>query len=341
MNVSPGSGSSWNRPGHPSVPSPDLGRPSPWRGLLRRNASAVGRGLLLYYAFSLGLQYVLAFFRRAFPSFDIAMRGLGGVELALFNGVVTIVSMLFPILVMLLLLDIPLEVALPLRKVRSRLLVPALLCCLGVSVVGVQLSSLITALLAATVGRVPVMPYYPAPFGVAETVLYFVQMAVLPALLEEILFRGVVMQSLRRFGDGFALVVSAILFAGLHGNLVQAPNALLSGLLLGYFALITGSLLAPMAMHFLNNALTAGINIAMLHLPPEYYEVLNFAVLPVYFGLGFLGIALMILLNKGFRPLADRECGMGLGERYFAFFTSPMILLLLALMLYVILLNFR
>ena len=65
--------------------------------------------------------------------------------------------------------------------------------------------------------------------------------------------RGVVMQSLRRFGDGFALITSSLLFMLLHQSLLQYPNALLMGLFIGYAVLYTGSIWTGVILHLVNN----------------------------------------------------------------------------------------
>lgn len=80
--------------------------------------------------------------------------------------------------------------------------------------------------------------------------------AVLPAVLEEAVFRGCVLRVLRPYGDGFALVVSAILFGLMHGNVRQIPFALIVGLVLGWLYVTTNSIWWPMLIHFINNALS-------------------------------------------------------------------------------------
>lgn len=77
--------------------------------------------------------------------------------------------------------------------------------------------------------------------------------AVIPALVEEFAFRGVVLQPLRKYGDKFAIVISSVIFALMHGNMVQAPIAFVAGLALGYFCIITESIWTSIAIHFANN----------------------------------------------------------------------------------------
>ena len=82
---------------------------------------------------------------------------------------------------------------------------------------------------------------------------YIVKTAVLPALIEEFAMRGVVMQSLRKYGDWFAIIMSSLVFALLHGNMVQIPFAFIAGIAIGYAVTVTGSMWTGILIHFLNN----------------------------------------------------------------------------------------
>ena len=84
--------------------------------------------------------------------------------------------------------------------------------------------------------------------------LSLVSTAVLPAIFEELVFRGVILQLLRPAGDVTALVLSSVLFGMTHGNVEQIPFATLFGLACGYFVLKTGNIYLGMVLHFLNNA---------------------------------------------------------------------------------------
>ena len=96
-------------------------------------------------------------------------------------------------------------------------------------------------------------PEYGVPDDIPGRVIYTLSVAVIPPLCEELAMRGVVMQPLRKYGDKFAIIASAAVFAILHGNLVQAPFALMVGFVLGYIACVTESLWIPIVVHALNN----------------------------------------------------------------------------------------
>ena len=51
----------------------------------------------------------------------------------------------------------------------------------------------------------------------------------------------------------WAIVVSAVFFAVIHGNPWQALNAFLLGMVMGYVYFKTGSLILTMIIHFVNN----------------------------------------------------------------------------------------
>lgn len=57
----------------------------------------------------------------------------------------------------------------------------------------------------------------------AANILYVIGVAVIPPLVEELGFRGVMLSALRRYGDGFAVLVTAVAFGIFHGNPVKFP----------------------------------------------------------------------------------------------------------------------
>lgn len=316
-----------NYPYPPGCRPPEGGYgPPPSRAVLRRpirrNSNIVCLGLLLMYFIS----------DRAFPFVcGILFRLLGFPQsaaiLQLCNLLNYLVSFGIPCLLMARLIGMPAYAVFPRKPLRISLVLPAALFCLGTSVVGVFCSSLIGFLLQSVFGVRSFMPELEMPREAAASLLFMVSLSIAPAVLEEVMFRGIIMQSLRRFGDSFALVTSAILFGMSHGNLVQGPNAVLMGLVIGYFVLCTGSLFTGIIIHFLNNALTLVIEIIAGQIGVAGSAMFNTAVLGAYLLLGIVG---MIWLSAGhpsmFRVLPSRY-PLGEGGKYFAFFSSAMAIL--------------
>ncbi|MCL2024113.1 MAG: CPBP family intramembrane metalloprotease, partial [Oscillospiraceae bacterium] len=99
----------------------------------------------------------------------------------------------------------------------------------------------------------PMDALLPKTYTFPTVAMLVLQLAVSPALLEEFAFRGVMLQTMRRYGDGFAILTTAILFGLFHGNIVQAPFAFLLGLVMGYLTVATGTIWTAIIIHFLNN----------------------------------------------------------------------------------------
>ena len=309
----------------PSKPTP----PSqiPLRRTLRQNANCVCAALALVFAVGPAFLFVIFRLRQLFPGFDRAILDLSPAGVGIINMGIFALALLLPTLIILRFLQIPLYVAFPMRRAPASITVPGVFCTLGMSVAGVYIAAILTVIISTAAGVTPSMPdFSPPAYGRAETIIFLISISVFPAVFEELLFRGVILQSLRRFGDPFALICSSILFAMLHRNLIQGPNALLTGLVLGYFTLRSGSLIPAMVAHFVNNFMAGFMSVIMVHLPERYAQILNFSVIPTYLALGAIGLIAMSLQKDKFVPLRQNLTGLFEWQKYLLFFTSPLTL---------------
>jgi sodium transport system permease protein len=103
--------------------------------------------------------------------------------------------------------------------------------------------------------------------------LPFLLIAVLPALCEEVAFRGFILSGLRHIGHKWwAICLSAIFFGIAHGVLQQSIMASMLGVLLGYIAVQTGSLLPCIFYHMAHNGLALLSTRLPEYFTPEAYE---------------------------------------------------------------------
>lgn len=91
------------------------------------------------------------------------------------------------------------------------------------------------------------------PKGIFGFILSFIATAIVPGLIEEFACRGLIFGRLRKHGDGFAVLVSSLLFGIMHGNFDQMPFAFIVGLGLGFIVIKTNSLWIAVAVHATNN----------------------------------------------------------------------------------------
>ena len=113
-------------------------------------------------------------------------------------------------------------------------------------------------------------------------------------LFEEIIFRGFVFRKLQPFGVKFALIISSLLFACAHGNLIQSPFAFATGMLLGLVAYRYG-LKWAIVTHIINNL---GLSIGLQLLSQKITWIPFLTV-----GLAVIGLIGFILV--GIRPLIN------------------------------------
>ena len=98
------------------------------------------------------------------------------------------------------------------------------------------------------------MPEVPASQNGLDIFMNFVASAVAAPLVEEFIFRGVFMQPLRRYGDRFAIVVTAAVFGVAHGRPANIVFAFLSGIIIGCAVVYSRSIWVGIIIHALNNA---------------------------------------------------------------------------------------
>lgn len=138
--------------------------------------------------------------------------------------------------------------------------------------------------------------------GKLATILLFIQIAILPAIFEELFIRKGVYGILKARGVVFATVVSALVFATIHLNFTQFIFAFLVGILFAMVREKTGKLYPTMILHFINNAVAT---IEVL-----FYEHTTFMQIFTYIQIGInaIGFAILIyMLYNKVMELKDKE----------------------------------
>ena len=177
-------------------------------------------------------------------------------------------------------------------------------------------------------------PEIAMPSGTVGVTTSIIRIVIIAAIAEEIPLRGYVMGNLRKYGDKFAILASALVFALMHGNLIQAPFALIAGFALGYFSIKTGTIWTGIAIHAANNFISTAITYAMDYLPEETVNIIYVFIL---YGFIFFGLIAMWLLKSrtAHIKLVIDNLGMGTAEKMKAFILNPAMIIALGYMLYI------
>ena len=107
-------------------------------------------------------------------------------------------------------------------------------------------------------------------FG-ANVFMYFYA-CLLGPVLEELLYRGVLLQSMRKYNERFAIFLSAAIFGLMHENYQQFILGFLLGIPLAVVAVKYNSLIPSIITHIIVNTTASVSSVVMQYFIPEVYE---------------------------------------------------------------------
>ncbi len=153
--------------------------------------------------------------------------------------------------------------------------------------------------------------------GGMELFVQFLSLCLVPAVTEELFFRGALQGLLRPSGSAAAIFGTALLFGLLHLDLAQGLTAFICAVFLGWLAERSGSILPGMLLHFINNTL------AFLTLYLRLYAPAAAAMAIELFILLFFPVFAAWLIQHAHRQGFRFSAGLRPGVDALNVFTSP------------------
>ncbi|MGN1303455.1 MAG: lysostaphin resistance A-like protein [Oscillospiraceae bacterium] len=119
-------------------------------------------------------------------------------------------------------------------------------------------------------------------------------------LLEELLYRGVILQSMKKYNERFAIVLSALIFGLMHQNYQQFILAFMLGLILAAADLRSGSIIPSIVMHIIVN--TSGVLMQLAMQAADYETFAKVAAGDTNAAMtGNTSFMILVMLNAVFR----------------------------------------
>lgn len=137
-----------------------------------------------------------------------------------------------------------------------------------------------------------------------DILLSFLTMAVVPAFVEELFFRGLIQSNLRPFGRRCAILGSALIFGVAHQNLEQMLYATVAGLVFGYIYEVTESIWCGILFHMFNNGLAVLQGVIAEHWGDAAISM-QVMVDGIVVGLGAIALVWLICRRKPKPDLSD------------------------------------
>ncbi len=227
-----------------------------YKNNLRKDSNRLGILLILFHAFMFGFSFISSIFL----VFGLPYDSKSSVQTFLLDGVISLLVFFITGLVYIFIVNLDTKVIFPFEKIKASLLTKIVIIGLSVALVSNYASDMLSDVFSVfgIDNSIDFSYNVDSPLSI---LLYFVTVALVPALVEEFAFRGIILGTLRKYSDTLAIVVSAGLFGLMHGNFVQIPFAFCVGLVLGFVVVKTNSLLPSILIHFFNNALSVFFDI--------------------------------------------------------------------------------
>lgn len=302
------------------------------------SANLAGLTVLLYLALGLLLRTLLSALLGVHLSGANLTNPVGIPEAAiqLLNCLCTILNIGLPML-FLLQAERPLGIKLPGKRVSSQILCTLLPIFLLFTTVCTALATGLRSLLSRGGYSVPAATL---PESSAALFLCLISTCVLPAVGEELLFRGALQNLLRPWGDRFAIVVVSIFFSLLHRDLSQLPSIFAMSLFLGAVAVRYDSMMPSILLHLANNLSSFLLLWARSRMDATSLLGLSTTLFMIYVACGIFATVYAVR-NRMFAPLPRHPKAknqMSLAERllYAPVYSMALLLLILtAVMEYV------
>lgn len=270
---------------------------------LRHTANTLCWTLLAALFLMTGVVLGCSFFLKAIGfqsshSYGADFRGLTPVLYYLANDVGYTVGLAVPVLLYFAFRHLPLSGALPFQKAGAAKTLA--FAAFGVAVCMLaNIPANIVVNIEKGLGFSGEMPQMPLTDDPAVLLLYGVTIAVIPPIVEELLFRGMILGSLRKYGDTFAIVGSALLFGMYHGNFVQMVFAFFAGLVMAHAVIRTGSLWTSVLIHFCNNSISIAMEMVQRYAGDGVANRVNAVLMGAVILLGILALVYLFRHDKG------------------------------------------
>ena len=129
-------------------------------------------------------------------------------------------------------------------------------------------------------------------YGTGDYLISIVSLCIIPAVFEELFFRGVLLSGMKNTGTVLSSVISALFFALYHGSAAQLLYQFIYGYFLAIMTIRARSIYPAIISHFINN-------FAVLSQTYFGAEINFFSVTYILMGLAFLAAFAFVMLLFG------------------------------------------
>lgn len=260
---------------------------------LRRNMTVIGIAFCVYYlietfGFILVAQIATLF---GFPhsvSLFTEFSTFSTEQSAVIKTVIDILKYLAPILIIGLKLKLPKSVYFPKKVMNSQafvMSVPLVMLSCAVGYILTYMTGVSLELFSINV-NVPEVIFVEG--NIPVSLMVAVSTIIINAVVHELLFDGFVFQGLRQFGEGFAILFTAIAAMMMVHDLSQSTCVLIMSLAITYSVLCTGSVSTGIMLRLFYNLTSYASIVLSDYLPSDAAIIVTYSTIVIYLTVGLV-----------------------------------------------------
>lgn len=166
--------------------------------------------------------------------------------------------------------------------------------------------------------------------------------AVIVPLISEIVHHGIILQILKQFGDGYALILTSLIAALTAGNYHTFLFTFTIMLVIGFFVVRSGSIITGFIMRMIISGSVYFLTVLKyMELPEGMYMTITAALLFVYIAAGFVAVSVFIIRHSNKISLPLYKMYLDNHERIMCCLTNASVIMWLTLTLMLMIIDIK
>ncbi len=244
------------------------------------------------------------------------------------QGIILILGLGLPFIGYMYLLRLPFGETVPVRKMRFGNFMSLVLFGIGFSAVVTYIGNVLQSGNVIAGGLSNSRNVLAGNKGI-ELLFSIICLCIIPALVEEFVFRGVVLQVLRRKGgDTFAIILSALMCALVYSN-TQGIAEFFVSLLMGYIVIFSGSVIPAITVGLIRSALSLVMTLLGASIAPDKLMLMEAGATIILMMLGVFAVMSIFKKYPDFFKIKEDKSSLSLREKISVAIRTPSMILLI------------
>lgn len=153
-------------------------------------------------------------------------------------------------------------------------------------------------------------------------IFYAMIFAIILIIAEELTFRGIILYSLRRFGEGFAIITSSMIFSLFQDGIIEIIASFIFGLVLSYFTIRSSSIYTTVIARIIFVFILYGVSMCFKYLPYDNALIITLALCILILFISGLAFIMFAKRDKNAFVLRKPVTNIALRKKMIAFHST-------------------